>query len=243
MTKSKGRRSSLRRKLPWGWIGAGLAAAALLAAWRLLPIEQWMESLQEWVTGRGVAGGVLYGAVYVLGALLFVPGSILTLGAGYVFGLVYGTVLVSLASVTAAALAFLIARHLARERVEKAARGNEKFRAIDGAIEKNGWKVVGLLRLSPIVPFSLSNYFYGLTAIGFVPYVLASWVGMLPGTFLYVYLGSVGGNLGEKKSAGEWALLGGGLVATIVVTVLLTLVAKKELKKSQVAGRKSSSRG
>ena len=239
MTKSESRRRSLTRKLPWGWIGAGLAAATIFAAWRLLPLEEWMKSLQALVTGRGVAGAVLYGAVYVLGALLFVPGSILTIGAGYVFGLLWGTVLVSLASVTAAALAFLTARHLARERVEKAARRNEKFRAIDGAIGKNGWKVVGLLRLSPIVPFSLSNYVYGLTAVAFVPYILASWVGMLPGTFLYVYLGSAGRNLGEMKSAGEWALLGGGLVATIVVTVLLTRVAKKELKKSHVTGRKS----
>jgi uncharacterized membrane protein YdjX (TVP38/TMEM64 family) len=237
MTK-KGESPPLRR-FPWAWIGVGVAAAALFAAWRLLPLEQWMRSLQDWVGEKGAWGGILYAIVYVVAALLLVPGSILTLGAGYLFGLVWGSVLVSLASVTAAALAFLIARYLARDRVEKAARQNDKFRAIDKAIGENGWKVVGLLRLSPIVPFSLSNYFYGLTAVSFLPYVLASWVGMLPATLLYVYLGAVGRDLGEKTSAGEWVLLGVGLVATVVVTVVLARLARKQLKKSRVSCGKS----
>lgn len=237
-TAAKGKKSPLE-KLPWKWIGLAGAVIALFVAWRLLPVREWLESFQDRVSGMGAFGGVLYGLLYVLAALLFVPGSVLTLGAGFVFGLGWGTVIVSLASTSAAALAFLIARHLARKRVEKLARKNEKFDAIDHAIGKNGWKVVGLLRLSPLIPFSLSNYLYGLTSVRFLPYLLASWAGMLPGTFLYIYLGSAGRNVGEKKSTWEWVLLGAGLAATIAVTVILTRVAKKELKKSRVGGKRS----
>ena len=237
--KPRGQKESVLQKLPWKWIGLGFGIVALFVLWRLLPVQEWLESFQGWVKEKGVFGGALYGLVYIVAALLFVPGSILTLGAGYVFGLVSGTVIVSLASTATAALAFLIARYLARERVEKAARKNEKFAAMDRSIGKNGWKIVALLRLSPLVPFSLSNYFYGLTSVRFIPYILASWAAMLPGTFLYVYLGSIGKNAGDKKSAWEWALLGAGLLATVAVTVILARVAKKELKKSHAGGKES----
>jgi len=215
----------------WKWIALGALVVGLFAAWRVLPLGQWLKDFQKWIEGLGPLGGVLFGLAYVVGALLFVPGAVLTIGAGYLFGLGWGVVVVSLASTAAAALAFLIARHLARERVETLARKNPKFAALDRAIGKNDWKVIFLLRLSPLIPFSISNYLYGLTSVRFAPYVLASWIGMLPGTFLYVYLGAAGKSLGEKheKSPWEWALLGAGLLATIAVTVILTRVARKEL--------------
>lgn len=218
----------------WKWIALGALVVGLFAAWRVLPLGQWLKDFQAWIEGLGPLGGVLFGLAYVVGALLFVPGAVLTIGAGYLFGLGWGVVVVSLASTAAAALAFLIARHLARERVETLARKNPKFAALDRAIGKNDWKVIFLLRLSPLIPFSVSNYLYGLTSVRFAPYVLASWIGMLPGTFLYVYLGAAGKSLGEKheKSPWEWALLGTGLLATIAVTVILTRVAKKELGKT-----------
>ncbi|MFY9551542.1 MAG: TVP38/TMEM64 family protein [Thermoanaerobaculia bacterium] len=218
----------------WKWIALGALVVGLFAAWRVLPLGQWLKDFQAWIEGLGPLGGVLFGLAYVVGALLFVPGAVLTIGAGYLFGLGWGVVVVSLASTAAAALAFLIARHLARERVETLARKNPKFAALDRAIGKNDWKVIFLLRLSPLIPFSISNYLYGLTSVRFAPYVLASWIGMLPGTFLYVYLGAAGKSLGEKqeKSPWEWALLGAGLLATIAVTVILTRVAKKELGKT-----------
>lgn len=201
-------------------------------AWRLLPVAAWLKDFQDWISGLGPLGAVLYGLAYVAAALLFVPGAILTLGAGYLFGIGWGLVIVSLAATTTAALAFLIARYAARDRVEKLARKNEKFAAVDRAIGKNGWKVVALLRLSPLIPFSLSNYLYGLTSVRFLPFVVASWAGMLPGSLLYVALGAAGKNVGEKgeRSPWEWALLGAGLLATAAVTVLLARVAKKELK-------------
>jgi uncharacterized membrane protein YdjX (TVP38/TMEM64 family) len=219
------------RRGSWKWVAAGAAVAALVVAARLLPVRGWLESFQDWVRGMGPAGMILYGAVYVAAVLLFVPGIVLTLGAGFLFGLGWGIVLVSAASTTAAALAFLIARYFARSSVEKLARTNPRFQAIDRAIGKEGWKVVALLRLSPLVPFSLSNYLYGLTSVRFGPYVATSWVAMLPATVLYVYLGAAGRTIGEKtqRNPWEWALLGVGLAATAVVTVLLTRKAKKEL--------------
>ena len=221
------------------WIVIAAVAVGLFVVWRLLPVAAWLKDFQDWISGLGPLGGVLYGLAYVAAALLFVPGAILTLGAGYLFGIGWGLVIVSLAATATAALAFLIARYAARERVEKLARKNEKFAAVDRAIGKNGWKVVALLRLSPLIPFSLSNYLYGLTSVRFLPYVAASWAGMLPGTLLYVYLGAAGKSVGEKgaRSPWEWALLGAGLLATAAVTVLLTRVAQKELKGKAVKGR------
>jgi uncharacterized membrane protein YdjX (TVP38/TMEM64 family) len=214
------------------------AAAAVIVAVRVLPVPEWLRAFQGWVAGTGVWGGVVYGRVYVACALLFVPGSVLTIGAGLVFGPLWGTVIVSAASTATAALAFLIARHLARERVAAAARRNPRFEAIDRAVAEKGWKVVALLRLSPVVPFSLSNYLYGLTPVRFAPYVLTSWIAMLPATLLYVWLGAAGGaaaGAGERpRDPLEWALLGAGLLATVIVTVLLTRTARSQLARMRV---------
>jgi len=136
-------------------------------------------------------------------SVFFVPGSLITFGAGLAFGLWPGFPLVSMGATLGAAMAFLIARYFVRSRVQEAAKNNAKFAAMDEAIGKEGWKMVALLRLSPLLPFNLSNYLYGVTKIAFWPYLAASWVGMLPGTFLYVYLGAVGKGASEKN-AGPW---------------------------------------
>ena len=231
-------KSARKRAIPWGWLTLGAVGAALFAAWRLLPVSDWLKDFQDWIAGLGPWGGVLYGVAYVVAALLFVPGIVLTIGAGYVFGLAWGVVIVSIASTVTAALAFLIARYAARARVQGLARRNERFAAIDRAIGENGWKIVGLLRLSPLVPFSVSNYLYGLTSVRLLPYLLASWVAMLPATVLYVSLGAAGRSAGEKggRSPWEWALLAAGLLATAAVTVLLTRMARKELRKKHLGG-------
>jgi uncharacterized membrane protein YdjX (TVP38/TMEM64 family) len=210
-----------------------VAVAALLAAVRLLPLQEWLKALQGRVDEMGPAGAVLYGVAYVVAALLLVPGSLLTIGAGLLFGLLWGTVLVSAAATTAAAAAFLIARHLARRRVERLAQKHERFGALDRAIREQGWKVVALSRLSPLIPYSLSNYLYGLTPIRLGPYLLASWAGMLPGTVLYVYLGAAGKAAAGGRSPGEWALFAAGLIATAVVTVILTRAARKYLERGR----------
>jgi uncharacterized membrane protein YdjX (TVP38/TMEM64 family) len=213
------------------------AVVAFGVAARLLPTQEWTHALEHWVRAWGALGGVVYGAIYVIAALLFVPGSVLTLAAGALFGVVWGTVLVSVASTTAAALAFLIARHVARGAVEQMAARNPRFTAIDQGIREGGWKVVALLRLSPVVPFSLSNYLYGLTPVAFGPYLLASWVTMLPATVLYVWLGAAGrAAAGGGRSPAEWALIGVGLVATLVATVMITRMARRRLEKVRAQG-------
>ena len=171
------------------------------------------------------------------------------MAAGAIFGLVRGTITVSLASTTGAALALLIARYLARDRVAKMFEQNPKFEAIDKAVGERGWKIVAMLRLSPAVPFNLQNYLYGLTSIRFWPCVLTSWVAMLPGTFMYVYLGTISregleaaAGVRGGKSPGEWALLITGLVATVVVTVYVTRLATRAIKqRTQIdqAGKES----
>ncbi len=225
-----------------GWIGAGLLVATLIVAARFLPVGDALMAFEHRVEELGAWAPILYGIAYVVAGLLFVPGSVLTIGAGVLFGLLWGTVLVSIASTTTAALAFLIARHLARSRVEHVATRNDKFQAIDGAIREKGWKVVGLLRLSPLVPFNLSNYLYGLTAVDFRHYVLASWAGMLPGTILYVYIGVAGhaATMGDHgPGLAQWLLLGAGLAATAVVTVMLARTARRELARSRVSEARS----
>ena len=226
----------MARKSTWKWIALGAAVVALFATMRLLPLQEWLTSFERWIQGMGPAGMVLYAAVYVVAVVLFVPGLPLTLGAGFLFGFWRALVLVSIASTAAAALAFLIARYLARDAVERMAKKNSKFAAIDRAIGKEGWKVVALLRLSPLVPYSLSNYFYGLTSVRFGHYLATSWAAMLPATVLYVYLGAAGRTIGEKmvRSPWEWALLAVGLAATAAVTVILTRVAKRELAKEHI---------
>jgi len=225
----------------WKWLVVAVALVALIVALRVLPITEWLKSFNQWVAGLGPAGVVLFIVVYALAAVFFVPGSVLTIGAGFIFGLGLGVVAVSIGSVTAAALAFLISRYVARKRIESLAGKNEKFKAVDRAIGEQGWKLVFLLRLSPLIPFSLSNYFYGLTAVKFWPYVLASWIGMIPGTVLYVYLGTVGkagvesAAGGHHRSPAEWAFLIVGLIATLVVTLWVTQIARKALQKSKLS--------
>jgi uncharacterized membrane protein YdjX (TVP38/TMEM64 family) len=214
------------------WISLAAVAASLFLLIRILPLARSSGVLQTWVESLGVWGPIALGVVYIIAALLFVPGSLLTLAAGAIYGLTVGMVIVSIASTTAAALAFLIARYGARERVLRILEQSPRLRAIDRAIGEQGWKIVALLRLSPAVPFNLQNYLYGVTAVRFGPAVLASWVAMLPGTFLFVYLGSLGGAAaaGSSVTTGEWVLRVVGLAATVLVTVYLTRVAQRAMR-------------
>lgn len=213
-----------------------VGAVVLLA--RLLPIADWLKAFNEWVAGVGPLGVVVFVAAYILAAVLFLPGSALTLGAGFVFGVVKGMAVVSLASTLGAAAAFLVSRHLARGYVSRRLAGSKKFQAVDRAIGRQGAKIVLLLRLSPVFPYNALNYLLGLTAVNFWPYVLASWVGMLPGTLLYVYLGHAGRTGLEAASTGagdNWlrlAYLGIGLLATLAVTIYVTRIARRELRRT-----------
>jgi len=221
---------------PWKWMATGLAVIAVIVAVKFLPVADWLKGFNEWIKSFGPWGVVFYIGVYAIATVLFVPGWILTVGAGVAFGLFWGTFTALIGATIGATFAFLIARYVARGAVSKRFGKNKKFEAIDNAIGQQGWKMVGLLRLSPLVPFNLSNYLYGLTAIAFVPYFFATLVGMLPGTVLYVYLGTIG-KIGleaskgaAEKSALEYVFLGVGLAATMIVTILVTRAARRALK-------------
>jgi len=198
-----------------------------------------VERFRAWVVRLGPVAPLVYMAGYVVATLLFIPGSAITLGAGAAFGLVLGTALVSIASTTGAALAFLLARTVMRARVERWVAGNPKFAAIDRAVGVEGWKIVALTRLSPVFPFNLLNYAYGLTAARFWPYVLTSWITMLPGTVLYVYLGVAGADVAAAATgAADWgktALQIVGLAATLAVTLFITRIARRALREAAVA--------
>lgn len=192
----------------------------------------WLNGAITAVENLGPWGPVVFALVYIVATVLMVPGSALTLSAGALFGVVYGTGIVSIASTSAAAIAFLIGRFLARDAIAARTAGNASFAALDRALGKDGWKIVALTRLTPIFPFALLNYAFGLTRVKFLHYVIASWIAMLPATVLYVYLGSLaraGLKSGEKTPL-EWAMYGVGLLATIAVTIIVTRMAKKAIK-------------
>src|SRR2546430_4950322 len=213
---------------------------ALFLVMRFLPVREWLRSFNDWVGQMGIAGIFIFIGAYAVATVLIAPGSILTIGAGFAFGLWKGFLAVSAGATLGASLAFLVARFIARDKVEAIARQNEKFRRIDSAIGKEGAKLIFLLRLSPVIPFNVSNYFYGLTGVKFWPYVLASWIGMMPGTFLYVYIGAAGkaavaaaaGGAAVKHGWQYWAFLSVGFAATIIVTIWVTKIARDALKKS-----------
>jgi uncharacterized membrane protein YdjX (TVP38/TMEM64 family) len=194
-----------------------------------------LASFLEWVQRIGPWGPVLFAAAYVPAAVLFVPGSLLTLGAGFVFGVAKGTAVVSLGSTAGAAAAFIVARSLAHDWVARRIARRPNLVAIGRAVETEGFKIVLLTRLSPALPFNLLNYAFGLTAVPFRTYLLASWIGMLPGTIMYVYVGSAAKSLatllsGETpRSTGEQVLFAIGLAATVAVTIILTRSARRLL--------------
>jgi len=214
---------------------------ALFLVMRFLPVQQWLGSFNDWVGHMGAAGVFVFILVYAVATVLMAPGSILTIGAGFAFGLWKGFLAVSVGATVGASLAFLVARFTVRDKIEGIAKRNEKLRNIDNAIGKQGAKLIFLLRLSPVIPFNLSNYFYGITAVKFWPYILASWIGMIPGTFLYVYIGTAGKAAVAAASGGKavrhgWqygTLLSVGLVATVAVTIWVTKIARNALRKTE----------
>lgn len=222
-------------------LAVALAIAALVIAIRFLPFAEWVESFNAWVAELGVAGMVVFAFAYAAATVFMLPGAVLTLAGGAAFGLGYGFVTISVGSTLGAALAFLVSRFFARKRIESWIQSKPSFRAIDKAVGEQGTKIVFLTRLSPVFPFNFQNYAYGLTKIPFVSYVAASWVGMIPGTFLYVYLGTLGrsgleaaSGAGNDVESARLALQVVGLAATLLVTILITRTAKKALREAGV---------
>ena len=211
-------------------------------------IYQWFQSVlidfnpQEilrnaliWVDSLGSLGAIAFIVLYILATVAFLPGSILTLGAGVVFGVFFGSLYVFIGATLGAIAAFLVGRYLARDWVAQKIAGNQKFTAIDQAVGKEGFKIVLLTRLSPIFPFFLLNYAYGVTGVSLKDYAIAS-VGMIPGTIMFVYIGSLAGNLATLGTQNqtvnpflEWTIRIIGFMATVAVTLYVTKLARKAL--------------
>lgn len=220
-----------KQDLPWKWIGLGIVILVIFVSWFLLPVNEWLQSFNEWVKGLGTLGIVIFAAVYILATVILAPGSPFTIAGGLAFG-GWGFPLVLVSATIGASLAFLVARYLVRDRVDKALQDRPTFKAVEKAVTSEGWKIAMLLRLSPVVPFNLQNYFFGVTGIPFWHYVAATFMGIIPGTALYVYVGAIGQAAGSGGSGGtlKWIFFGGGLVATIIVAILVTKKAKAKLK-------------
>ncbi len=228
----------------WKWLIGVVLIIGVFAALKFLIPKEWWEALQSWIEGLGPWGPIIFILIYIVAAVALVPCSALTVVAGFVFGVVWGTVWVSIGSVLGAAAAFLIGRHFVRDWVEKKTADNKNFQAVDKAIESGAFKIVTLIRLSPLFPYNLLNYFFGITKVGFGTYVLGSWIGMLPGTIMYVYIGHLGGLAADSgnettDTAKIW-LYAAGFVATVIVTVIVTRSAKKALKDNADVGSEDS---
>lgn len=217
-------------------LAALLAALALIAAAAyFLPLAAWVTTLAQRARETGPVGVAIFFTAYVVSTVAFLPGSILTLAAGFAYGPVWGLAIASPASVAGATCAFLCGRTLLRDWAAKKVGGSARARAIDTAVEREGFKLVLLLRLSPLFPFNLLNYVLSLTRVGLGTYVLASFIGMLPATALFVYLGSLAPAAAELSSAAEGGgttrtvLYVAGLVATAAVVVIGTRAARRAL--------------
>ncbi len=205
--------------------------------------QTFLQQALDWVKSLGPLSAVAFIGLYILATVAFFPGSILTLGAGVVFGLIAGSVYVFIGATIGAATAFLIGRYLARGWIAQNIASNDKFRVIDEAVGQEGFKIVLLTRLSPVFPFSFLNYAYGLTKVSFKDYLLGS-VGMIPGTILYVYIGTIAGSIGtigsgqQPEMKVQWAIRILGFLATVAVSVYVTRIARKALD-TQISSREA----
>ncbi|MBI4324801.1 MAG: TVP38/TMEM64 family protein [Chloroflexi bacterium] len=206
---------------------------ALAGAAQFIDGQAALKKAVDWGARLGPWGPVLFIFIYVLSCVFLIPGSVLTLAAGASFGLVKGFICVSAGSTLGAICAFLIGRYVARRWISRKMAGQARFAAIDKAVADEGWKIVGLTRLSPIFPFVILNYAFGLTRVSLRDYALASWIGMMPGTLMYVYLGSLAkeGARAEAHTQADWLRYGVGLLATIAVTYYAARIAKRALAK------------
>jgi uncharacterized membrane protein YdjX (TVP38/TMEM64 family) len=235
--KGGDRASSVRlaARVKWGSIAVGVLA--VLVTIQALPVAQGIQYAVGWMERLGPSAPLVYIGLYFLATMLLLPAWPLSVTAGALFGLPLGTLVVTAGATAGAAGAFIVTRYAARDLVERKLRNYPRFAAVDRAVGEGGWRIVALLRLSPALPFTLQNYFYGLTAIRFWPCVLATAVAILPGTFMYVYFGYAGrasleaaGGAAVNGGWGQWLLLTAGLAATVVVTVYITRLARRAIR-------------
>lgn len=232
-SQSKERRgppSHLRR------VALTLAVIAVLALfiW-LAPVETWVMDFVDWVDGSGTVGMVVYALLFIVGVVVFVPTTVFSIGAGFLFGLVPGLILSGICVALGAWVTFVVGRYLARDAVQRKVRELPKFQAMERAISMEGFKMAFLTRLVPIFPFTVLNYLFGVTRMGVRRFVVATSLGMLPATAAYVYLGAMAGDLkralamGNSPTAATYLMWAAGVLSVVAIVWLITRRAKQEL--------------
>src|SRR5215204_1100981 len=223
-----------RRKIV-GLIICVVGMAGLLAAAKYFNLTALLRDSLLWIRGLGVWAPIAFIAIYAVACVLAIPASIFTLGGGFLFGFVWGLVYVLAGAVLGAVAAFLTGRYLARNWVAKKIEGHEKFKAIDEAIGREGWKIVLLTRLAPVFPYAVLNYGFALTRVSLRHYTVATAIGIVPAMVAFVYFGSLitdftelGPGVKVLPPAVKWGIA----VITVIVTVLLTRIARRALNRA-----------
>ena len=217
--------------IPWGWIAAAVVLTGLgaFAVWHFAPQADWTGLVEEWVDRSGAFGVVVFAAIYVVATLLLLPSAVLNIAAGALFGLAWGVGAVMGGSMLAALIAFEIARHLLRERITAHYTRKGTPAAIDKALRSEGWKAVALLRLSPVVPFAVKNYLFGVSRVHMRDYLIGTFLGKLPGAIVLTALGTTGRAAMDLTGPARWGLLAAGIAATVLVSWLVGRTARRRL--------------
>lgn len=217
----------------WVPVAGLVGLIALGFAWLLLPLDEWLKQFSDWINSYGAAGVVGFAVFYAVSLLFLMPGAPMTIAAAIAYGW-WAAPLALGAGLLSATLAFFISRYLLRERAEAYFEQRPKLRAVEAAVNDEGWKVVALVRLSPVIPFGVQNYFFGVTGVSLRTYLIVSAFAVLPGTFLDVYIGVLARTASRDGGAVKWGLLIVGLIATILVMALVTVKARQKLREHGV---------
>ena len=219
-----------KEKNNWWWLAlTALGIAAAVAALSVLPLQEWVDGIESWVAGKGVAGYLLFVLLFTTATLLPIPTWMFAVAAGAVFGPGWGFLLAWIGALAGETIAFLLARYWLRATVRKLVARKAMLAAVDKALRKEGWQVVALLRLSPVVPLGLKNYLFGVTRVKLRDYLIGSALGKIPGLLLYVFMGATGRAALGHEGPYKWALVAAGIVATVVATHLIAHAAGKRL--------------
>ena len=222
--------ASANRKFIWLAAASVIGFVALIAAWFLLPMDQWLQGFSRWAQGLGTWGVVLVSIAYVLCTILLVPGVPLTLAVAVAYGW-WALAICFFGGMTAALISFLISRYLARDRVKRFLDKHPAMKAVDTVAHEETFKTIVLARLTPVTPFAVENYAFGVTGVRLGSFLLATAIGIVPGTIQNVWVGVIGRTAAEGGAGVmNWILLTIGLVATIVLTVWMTRQAKIRMK-------------
>lgn len=232
----------------WSIAVSVLFVAAVLGALIYFDTHQQVLQLLEWLDTQGAWGPLLFILIMMLVVVLVLPGVLFTTGAGFVFGVVEGTLYVVLGTTLGAALAFLVARHLFGARATRFVLAHARLKLVGEELAPQGWKIVLLTRLVPFFPFKLSNYFFGLTRFSLRGFVFGTFVGIIPFSLHNVYLGSIAADIATlgarsaERTPLQWALYGAGFLATIALLVYLNRLARRALAKYTQAVEEGDSR-